>query len=99
MSTVPTIAIAYAIDCYKPISGETMVEATVCKNFIGFSYSYWVFDVAHASKDGWITPVMIIFACVVVGPAVLAVPLYHGLGKRLRMWSKESDVHQMEELI
>ena len=98
VTTVPTIAIAYAIDCYKPISGEIMVVATVCKNFIGFSYSYWVFDIAHTSKDGWLTPAMIIFACV-VGPAVLAVPLYFGLGKRLRMWTRHSDVHRMEELI
>lgn len=98
VTTVPTIAIAYAIDCYKPISGEIMVVATVCKNFIGFSYSYWVFDVAHASKDGWVTPAMIIFACV-VGPAVLAVPLYYGVGKRLRKWTRHWDVHRMEELI
>jgi MFS family permease len=39
VTTVPTIAIAYGIDCYKPISGEIMVVATVCKNFIAFSYS------------------------------------------------------------
>lgn len=96
VTTVPTIAIAYAIDCYKPISGEIMVVATVCKNFIGFSYSYWVFDVAHASKNGWLTPAMIIFACV-VGPAVLAIPLYFGLGKKLRICTKHSDVHRMEE--
>jgi hypothetical protein len=98
VTTVPTIAIAYAIDCYKPISGEIMVVATVCKNFIGFSYSYWVFDIAHTSKDGWLTPAMIIFACA-VGPAVLAVPLYFGVGKRLRYWTRHSDVHRMEELI
>lgn len=98
VTTVPTIAIAYAIDCYKPISGEIMVVATVCKNFIGFSYSYWVFDIAHTSKDGWLTPAMIIFACV-VGPAVLAFPLYWGGGKKLRRWTRHSDVHRMEELI
>lgn len=97
VTTVPTIAIAYAVDCYKPISGEIMVVATVCKNFIGFSYSYWVFDIAHTSKDGWIAPAMIIFACV-VGPAVLAVPLYFGMGKRLRYWTRHSDVHRMEEM-
>jgi hypothetical protein len=32
VTTVPTIAIAYAVDCYKPIAGETMVVATVLKN-------------------------------------------------------------------
>ena len=98
VTTVPTICIAYAIDCYKPISGEIMVVATVCKNFIAFSYSYWVFDLAHESKDGWITPAMVIFACT-VGPALFAFPLYYGLGKRIRRWTKESDVHRMEEII
>jgi hypothetical protein len=98
VTTVPTIAIAYAIDCYKPISGEIMVVATVCKNFIGFSYSYWIFDLAHTSKDGWITPAMVIFACT-MGSAVFAVPLYYGVGKTIRRWTKESDVHRMEEII
>lgn len=32
---IPTIAITYAIDCYKPISGEIMATATVCKNTFG----------------------------------------------------------------
>lgn len=98
VTTVPTICIAYAIDCYKPISGEIMVVATVCKNFIAFSYSYWVFDLAHESKDGWITPAMVIFACT-VGPALFAFPLYYGLGKKIRTWTKGSDVHRMEEII
>ncbi|KAH7411558.1 major facilitator superfamily domain-containing protein [Phaeosphaeria sp. MPI-PUGE-AT-0046c] len=98
VTTVPTICIAYAIDCYKPISGEIMVVATVCKNFIAFSYSYWVFDLAHESKDGWITPAMVIFACT-VGPALFAFPLYYGLGKKIRTWTKTSDVHRMEEII
>jgi MFS family permease len=98
VTTVPTICIAYAIDCYKPISGEIMVVATVCKNFIAFSYSYWVFDVAHGSHNGWIMPTMIIFACT-VGPALFAFPLYYGLGKRIRRWTTSSDVHRMEEMI
>lgn len=98
VTTVPTICIAYAIDCYKPISGEIMVVATVCKNFIGFSYSYWVFDLAHTSKDGWVTPAMVIFACTVV-PALFAFPLYYGLGKKIRIWTRHSDVHRMEDLI
>lgn len=32
---IPTISITYAIDCYKPISGEIMAIATVCKNTFG----------------------------------------------------------------
>lgn len=34
---IPTIAVTYAIDCYRPISGEIMAIATVCKNTFGVS--------------------------------------------------------------
>jgi len=34
VTTVPTIAIAYAIDCFKPISGEIMIVATILKNTV-----------------------------------------------------------------
>lgn len=98
VTTVPTIAIAYAIDCYKPISGEIMVVATVLKNLIAFSYSYWIFDLAHESESGWITPAMVVFACS-IGPALFAIPLYYGWGKRLRRWTKNSDMHRMEDMI
>jgi hypothetical protein len=96
--SVPTIAIAYAIDCYKPISGEIMVVATVCKNFIAFSYAYWIFDLAHQLPTGWVAPAMVIFACT-VGPALFAIPLYYGLGKKIRRWTRKSDVHRMEDMI
>lgn len=98
VTTVPTISITYAIDCYKPISGEIMVVATVFKNLIGFSYSYWIFNLAQTSKDGWITPAMIIFACT-VGPAFFAFSLYYGMGKKIRTWTRNSDVHRMEQVI
>ena len=35
VTAIPTISIAYAIDCYKPISGEIMVVGTVLKNTLG----------------------------------------------------------------
>jgi hypothetical protein len=95
VASVPTIAIAYAIDCYKPISGEIMVCATVLKNTLGFSYSYWIFDLAH--KMSWVTVSMVVFACC-IGPGVFAIPLYYW-GKKLRRWTKDSDFHRMEEMI
>ena len=76
VTSVPTIAIAYAVDSYKPISGEIMVVATVCKNFIAFSYSYWIFDLAHRHTLGWIAPAMVILACT-LGPAVLEIGRAH----------------------
>ena len=98
VTTVPTIAIAYAIDCYKPISGEIMVVATVLKNLIAFSYSYWVFDLGHEAKGGWVTVSMVVFACT-VGPALAAIPLYYGGGKAIRRWTRKSGFHRMEEII
>ncbi|GFF44964.1 uncharacterized MFS-type transporter C1271.10c [Aspergillus udagawae] len=35
VTAVPTIAVAYAVDCYRSIAGEIMVVATVIKNSFG----------------------------------------------------------------
>lgn len=93
--SVPTIAIAYAIDCYKPISGEIMVVATVLKNVLGFGLSYWVFEVE--ARQGWTGVYMTQFAITML-PVVCTVPLYFW-GKRLRAWTRGSELHRMEEMI
>ena len=67
VTTIPTISIAYAVDCYKPISGEIMVVATVLKNTQGFGMSYWVAPLA--AKGGYITPAATQFAFV-IGPTL-----------------------------
>ena len=46
-----------SVDCYKSISGETIIVATILKDVLGFCLSYWVFNV-HV-KDGG-TPVHMI---------------------------------------
>jgi hypothetical protein len=91
-TTVPTIAIAYAVDCYKPIAGEIMVVATVLKNTCGFAMSYWVPPLA--ARKGLFAPAMVEFA-LTVGPMLLGVPLYF-LGKRLRKLTRNSAVHRYE---
>lgn len=93
--TIPTIAIAYAVDCYKPISGEIMVCATVLKNLLGFSYSYWVFQLAQS--QGFITVFMVQLA-ITLGPALFGIPLYF-YGKQLRRWTRDSNLHRMEAII
>ena len=95
VTSIPTISIAYAVDCYKPISGEIMIVGTVMKNVLGFCLSYWVFDV-HA-MSGWVSVYMVQFAVSML-PVVLAVPLYY-YGKNLRRWTKDSTLHRMESLI
>ena len=92
VTTVPTIAIAYALDCYKPVSGEIMVVATVLKNTCGFSMSYWVPSLG--AREGLIAPAMVEFA-LTIGPMLLALPLYF-YGKKLRMLTRHSRLHQLE---
>lgn len=95
VTSIPSISIAYAIDCYKPISGEIMVVGTVLKNVLGFCLSYWVFDLQ--ARRGWVSVYMVQFAVDMV-PVVMAIPLYV-YGKRLRRWTKGSDLHRMEGMI
>ncbi|KAK3110093.1 hypothetical protein LTR53_015974 [Teratosphaeriaceae sp. CCFEE 6253] len=95
VTSMPTIAIAYAVDCYKPISGEIMVVATVMKNVLGFCLSYWVFDVL--AQSGWVAVYMTQFAYDML-PVVLTIPLYF-FGKKLRRWTRNSDLHRMEASI
>ncbi|ORY24554.1 major facilitator superfamily domain-containing protein [Naematelia encephala] len=89
VTTVPTVAIAYAVDCYTPISGDIMVVATVLKNTCGFAMSYWVSPLAQ--RRGMIAPAMVQFA-LVVGPMLLGIPLYF-YGKSLRRLTKNSHWH------
>lgn len=95
VTAIPTIAIAYAVDCYKPISGEIMVVGTVMKNVLGFCLSYWVFNVMM--MDGWVAVYMTQFAVSML-PVVLTIPLYL-YGKSLRRWTRNSSIHRMEALV
>lgn len=94
VTTIPTIAVAYAVDCYKPISGEIMVVATVLKNTGGFAMSYWVAPLA--AREGYLSPGMVMFA-LTIGPAVFAIPIWLW-GKKLRRYTKNSSLHQMEDI-
>lgn len=93
VTSIPTIVIAYCIDCYKPLSGEIMVVATVVKNCCGFGMSYWVPQLA--GKDGFITPAMVQFS-LAAGPLLLGIPVYF-FGKKLRIATKNSYVHKLSE--
>lgn len=92
ITAAPAIAIAYAIDSYKPVAGEIMVVATVVKNTCGFSMSYWVPDVTE--KMGNITPAMIQLA-LTAGPVLFALPLWLW-GRKLRWYTRNSRVFEME---
>jgi len=70
-----------------------MVVATVVKNTCGFSMSYWLSPLA--AQEGYITPVMVEFA-LVVAPLICTVPLYF-YGKKLRVMTKNSAMHRLED--
>ncbi|KAF7561312.1 hypothetical protein G7046_g2831 [Stylonectria norvegica] len=93
LSTVPTITVAYAIDAYKPISGEIMIVATILKNVTGFGMTYWLEPLVV--KHGYMLPLMVWFVFT-IGPMLLAIPLYFW-GKKLRVATKDSRVHRPEE--
>jgi hypothetical protein len=95
ITTVPAIAIAYAIDAYKPVSGEIMVAATVVKNTTGFAMTYWVPPLA--ARKGLMTPLMVWFTFT-AGPMLFALPLYVW-GKRLRRATRNSTIHSYEEML
>lgn len=90
---MPTIAIAYAVDCYKPTSGEIIVVATVIKNTCGSVMSYWVMPLA--ARGGFMVPAMVEFA-LTIGSMVLGIPI-HFFGKRLRRLTRNSSVHRLTE--
>ncbi|PWY83352.1 MFS transporter [Aspergillus heteromorphus CBS 117.55] len=92
-AAIGSISVAYAVDCYKPISGEIMTVVTVIKNTCGFGMSFWLPSLAARTR-GYFTPAMVQLA-LTVGPLVLAGPMYFW-GKRFRVWTRNSSVHSYE---
>ncbi|KAF2442058.1 MFS general substrate transporter [Karstenula rhodostoma CBS 690.94] len=88
--TISTITITYAIDCYKPVTGEIMVIATVCKNTFGFGMTYYMND--WATKSGYVQPVMLLMA-MAVGITLFGMVVFIFFGKTFRRWTKDSNIH------
>ena len=95
LSTVPGIAVAFAVDSYKLVSGEIMVVGTVIRNMTGFEMTYWMPPMVV--RDGYITPLMVWFTFT-VGPILLAIPLYF-YGKRLKTATRNPSVHTYESIL
>lgn len=72
------------------MGGEIMVLLTVVKNTCGYGMSYWLPILSE--KYGLLTPAMVQYSCS-IGPLVLGVLVYI-YGKRMRIWTKNSYVHQ-----
>ncbi|KAJ3466374.1 hypothetical protein MRS44_007032 [Fusarium solani] len=87
---IPTISITYAIDCYRPIAGEIMAIATVCKNTFGFGMTYFVND--WATADGFVPPVMLLMA-MTAGITLVGMIALIFYGKTCRRLTRNSKVH------
>jgi MFS family permease len=91
--SIPTIAVTYAVDCYKPVAGQIMVVSTVVKNTFGFGMTYYVND--WAAKNGFIPPAMLLMA-ITVGFGMVGMILLILFGKKMRRWTRNSQVHSFE---
>ena len=78
----------YVVDCYKPVSGETITVLTAFKNTFAFAVSFavtpWIAESGFAKVGGYMTLIeVLIFAT--------TIPMYI-YGKRLRRWTAKIEV-------
>jgi len=92
VTAIPAIVIAYAVDSYRPIAGESLVSATVNKNVWGYGVSKFV--TAWIASSGYIQPLMINNMLTIVW-ILFGIPLYF-YGKSARRWTKNSYVHHLQ---
>lgn len=90
ITSVPTIAIAYTVDCYSSVAGDSIVVATVIKNTCGISMSYWL--PGMVAKAGITKPATTQFA-LFIGPCMIGI-IFYLFGKMLRRRSRKSVWHE-----
>lgn len=91
VAALPAVTSTYAVDSYKPVAGSIFVTITVVKNLWAYGYSKFVTD--WIISDGYIPAVM-----TNAGLATLAClfgTLFWFVGKRFRIWTRDSSVHHM----
>ncbi|ERS98383.1 hypothetical protein HMPREF1624_05167 [Sporothrix schenckii ATCC 58251] len=49
---VPTVAITYVVDCYRPLAGETLTGMTAFKNTFAFALSFG--EASWIARDGYV---------------------------------------------
>ncbi|KAI1876764.1 uncharacterized protein JN550_000836 [Neoarthrinium moseri] len=89
---IPSIAIAYAVDCYKALPGEIMIAATIIKNTFGFGMIFYFND--WAAKDGFLGPILTLMA-LTVGFSILGLAVFIPFGKKFRCMTKDSKLHSL----
>jgi len=92
VAAIPAIAITYAIDSYKPVSGQVLITATITKNLWGYGVSQYVN--AWIEQVGYVIPTMMNMGLLLLFSGVGGALLYF-FGKRVRHWTRNDGVHSM----
>ena len=91
VAAIPAIASTYAIDSYKPVAGSIFVAITVNKNVWGYGFSKFI--TPWSLKSGFVPPIMLNMSLIFLWCSFGIV--FYFFGKRFRMWSRNSSVHDM----
>ncbi|KAK7204562.1 MFS transporter-like protein [Myxozyma melibiosi] len=90
-ASLPTIALTYAIDSYKPAAGDILLNVTINKNLWGYGVSKFL--TSWILSSGFVPPIITILA-LNIAVMLPGIPLYF-YGKKVRKWSKNSHLHKM----
>ena len=80
------------VDCYKPVTGQTFITATIMKNLFGYGSSQFVNE--WIARSGFVPPYMMNMGLLLFFNGVLGLLLYF-FGKRVRRWTRNDSVHRM----
>ena len=92
VSAVPGIAMTYATDCYKPVTGQVYLAATVVKNSWGYGVSQYLNNWNESA--GYVTTTMFNMALFIFFNGVCSLMLWKW-GKKVRGWTRDDAVHRM----
>ncbi|KAL6940842.1 hypothetical protein ACO0QE_004760 [Hanseniaspora vineae] len=87
-SLASTTAITLTVDSYKNYAQESLVTFNVCKNIMGFIFSFFNTDFAQSSGT---KTTFIVYGCVELALGLCAIPLYI-YGKRIREWTQRANL-------
>ncbi|KAK4046482.1 hypothetical protein OIO90_006553 [Microbotryomycetes sp. JL221] len=93
VAAIPSLAISYAVDCYKPVAGEFLVSMTVNKNLWGYGVSQFL--IPWIMKSGFVTPMLVNTGVTLIFALLGSIGLMFS-GKTFRKWTRNSYVHKME---
>ncbi|KIW97740.1 uncharacterized protein Z519_01324 [Cladophialophora bantiana CBS 173.52] len=82
---VPSVGMTYVVDCYRPLSGETMTMVTAAKNTFGFALSFAVFP--WLERDGYLkaSGIQVLIQAILF---LTTIPMYI-YGAMLRQWTSK----------